>query len=113
MFSTPIYLVNIDEVLNDETGERTKAITHEQLVYADKQEVGLNEFYSSQSIHVDITGVYEIPKHMYNNERFILSEDRLHQHEIYRVAKGRNLSLVRLVLKKCKLTDLIEGVTNG
>lgn len=106
-FNTKINLVNIASVLDKSTGKRSLKIIKETTVYADTQEVGLQEFYSAYSNKKELVAVYEIPEHMYHNESYILVGDK--QYSITRAAKGRSLGYIRLPCTKCQQKDLLEG----
>lgn len=110
-FSTTIYLVDIESVQDVDTGRRHLQIVNETKVYADDQETGLQEFYSASSLKIEIIGVLEIPKHMYNNQKYILDNTRTKQYEITRVAKGHSRSYLRLPYIKVKDNKMV--ITNG
>ena len=112
-FNSRISLVDIDTVQDPATGKRTKKITRETVVYADKQEVGLQEFYSAAGIKIQLTATYEIPADKYHGERYILTDNRTKQYEITRAAKGRSLAYIKIPVKEVKSKDLLEGMSSG
>lgn len=112
-FNSRISLVDIDTVVDEKTGKRTKKIVRETVVYADKQEVGMQEFYSAAGIKIQLTATYEIPADKYHGERYILTDNRTNQYEITRAGKGRSLGYIRIPVKNVKSKDLLEGMNSG
>lgn len=112
-FNNKIYLVDIEPVLDIQTGKNHLGIVKETAVYADKQEVGIQEYYSATDNKITLQAVYEIPEYAYHGEKYILSEDRTKQFEIYRVAKGRSLAYVKLPVKAVPQKYLLEGIQSG
>jgi hypothetical protein len=112
-FSTEIYLVDIDQVLNVETGKNKLQIVNETRVFADKQEVGMNEYYASIGNSITLSAVYEIPAHAYHGEKYLITGDRKKQFEISRVGKGRTLAYLRLPVKAVQKKHLLEGMSSG
>jgi hypothetical protein len=112
-FSDLIYLVDIDQVLDINTGKNKLQITRETPVYADRQEVGMEEYYSAIGNNITLSASYEIPASSYHGEKYIITGDRKHQFEISRVGKGRNLSYLRLPVKAVQNKQLLEGMTSG
>lgn len=113
-FSDKIYLIDVDTVLDTESGKNKIKIVHETMVYADKQDVGMNEYYSAIGANITLFATYEIPAEMYHGEKYILSEDRKKQYEIYRVGKGRTPAYRRLPVRAVQnRKQMIEGVTSG
>ena len=113
-FNTKIYLVDIESVLDKETGKNKLEIVHETLAYADKQDVGLNEYYSAIGSNIKLTATFEIPAHLYHGEKYILSGDKKHQYEISRTAKGHTPSYIRLpVTAVSKKNHLVLGAKSG
>ena len=112
-FNTKIYLVDIDQVLDIETGKNKLQIVRETPVYADRQEVGMDEYYASIGNNITLTASYEIPAHTYHGEKYIVTADRKHQFEISRVGKGRSLAYLRLPVKLVQGKYLLEGMKSG
>ena len=113
-FNTKIYLTDVESVLNKETGKNQIQVVRETLVYADKQDVGLNEYYSAIDSNIKLTATFEIPAHMYHGEKYILSGDKKHQYEISRTAKGHTPSYIRLpVTAVTKKNHLVKGAKSG
>ena len=108
-FNTCICLIDICSYQDTSTGKRKLKIAKCTEVYADVQEVGLQEYYSAQSNKKELVAVYEIPAHMYHNESYIMVGKK--QYEITRAAKGRSLGYIRLPCTKCQKKDLLEGYT--
>lgn len=108
-FNTKINLVDIASVLDKATGKRSLKIMKKTPVYADEQEVGLQEFYSAYSNKKELIAVYEIPEHLYHNESYLLVGTK--QYAITRAAKGRSLGYIRLPCTKCQQKYLLEGYT--
>lgn len=106
-FNTKINLVDISSVLNKATGKRSLQIAKKTTVFADEQEVGLQEFYSAYSNKKELVAVYEIPEHLYHGESYLLVGTK--QYAITRAAKGRSLGYIRLPCTKCQQKDLLEG----
>lgn len=111
MFNSKILLGDVISTLNETTGKRTRELVNTQEVYADKQELGMNEFYSAKEIQQDLKFTFEIPKHLYNEQSFVIYNNK--QYRIYRAGKGRSLAFIKLILISCKRTDLIGGYTIG
>ena len=111
-FNHKIWLVDVDTVLNTETGKNQLKVVRETPVYADRQEVGMEEYYSAIGANIDLVATYEIPATSYHGEKYILTEDKTKQFEISRVGKGRNLSYLRIPVKKVK-KNLLEGLSSG
>lgn len=112
-FNNKIYLVDIEPVIDVQTGKNRLKIVKETLVYADKQDVGIREYYSATDNKITLQAVYEIPEHYYHGEKYILSGDRKRQYEVYRVAKGRTLAFVKLPVKSVPQKYLLEGMESG
>ena len=112
-FNDLIYLIDIDQVLDVESGKNKLEIVRETAVFADKQEVGLNEYYSAIGSKISLSATYEIPALMYHGEKYILTADRKKQFEISRVGKGRTLAYLKLPVKDVQKKNLLEGVTSG
>ena len=112
-FNTKVYLVDVDQVLDVNTGKNKLQIIRETAVYADRQEVGMEEYYSAVGNNISLSASYEIPAHSYHGEKYIVTGDRKTQYEISRVGKGRNLSLLRLPVKAVQGKNLLEGMTSG
>lgn len=112
-FNNKISLIDIETVQDMETGKRRLRIVHETELFADKQDVGLQEFYSAVGAHIQLTAVYEIPANRYHGEKYILTDNKTKQYEITRVGKGRTLGYLKLPVKKVTDTDLLEGKTSG
>lgn len=113
MFNDKIYLVDIDQVLDINTGKNKLQIVRETPVYADRQEVGMDEYYASIGNNITLSASYEIPAHSYHGEKYILTGDRKQLFEISRVGKGRNLSYLRLPVKAVQNKKLLEGALSG
>lgn len=112
-FNNKIFLVGIEPVLDLETGKTKLQITHETAVYADKQEVGMDEFYSASSNNTILSATFEIPAHLYHGERYILANGRTVQYEISRVGKGRSPAYLRLPVKAVQNKHLLDGMRSG
>lgn len=112
-FNDLIYLIDIDQVLDIESGKNKLEIVKETPVFADRQEVGMDEYYSAIGSKISLSATYEIPARMYHGEKYILTGDRKKQFEISRVGKGRSLSYLRLPVKVVQKKNLLEGVTSG
>lgn len=112
-FNNKVFLVDIEQVLDVNTGKNKMQIIHETTVYADRQEVGMDEYYASIGNNITLSASYEIPTHSYHGEKYILTGDRKHLFEISRVGKGRSLSYLRLPVKAVKDKKLLEGALSG
>ena len=112
-FNSKIYLVDVDQVLDIHTGKNKLQIVRETPVYADKQEVGMDEYYASIGNNITLSASYEIPAHAYHGEKYIITGDRKYQFEISRVGKGRNLGYLRLPVKLVQGKYLLEGMKSG
>lgn len=112
-FNDLIYLVDIDQVLDVNTGKNKLQIVRENAVYADRQEVGMNEYYSAIGSSINLSATYEIPAEAYHGEKYIITADRKRQFEISRVGKGRSPSYLRLPVKAVQGKALLEGMTSG
>lgn len=112
-FNTKIFLVDVDQVLDINTGKNKLQIVRETPVYADKQEVGMDEYYASIGNNITLSASYEIPANSYHGEKYIITGDRKRQYEISRVGKGRSLSYLRLPVKAVQNKHLLEGMTSG
>lgn len=112
-FNDEISLVNIEPVLNVESGKNTLQIVSETLVYADRQEVGMEEYYSAVGAKINLSATYEIPADAYNGEKYILTDNRTRQYEISRVAKGRNKAYLKLPVRAVQKKELLEGMKSG
>lgn len=112
-FSNLIYLIDIEPVLDVQTGKNKLKIVRETPVYADKQEVGINEYYAAVNNKITLQSTYEIPENMYHGEKYILADNRTKQFEIFRVAKGRTLAYVKLPVKAVPQKYLVEGANSG
>lgn len=112
-FNDKIYLVDIEPVLDKETGKNKLQIVRETEVYADKQEVGLNEYYSAIGAKITLAATFEIPAEYYSGEKYIVTEDRKKQYEISRAAKGRTPAYIKLPVVAVQKKNLLEGMTSG
>lgn len=112
-FNDKIYLVDIEPVLDKETGKNKLQIVRETPVYADRQEVGMEEFYSAAGGKVNLSATFEIPAVSYHGEKYILTHNKTKQFEISRVGKGRSLAYLRLPVKSVQNKNLLEGMTSG
>lgn len=112
-FNNLIVLVDIEPVLNKETGKNKLQIVRETEVFADKQEVGMNEYYSAVGAKINLSATYEIPASHYHGEKYILTNNRTKQFEISRVGKGRSPAYLRLPVIAVQKKNLLEGVTSG
>lgn len=102
-YNSRISLCNIETVPNVATGRRHFEITNETVVYADLQEVGMNEYYSAAGNGTELVAVYEVPADKYHGERYLIDHtpqgDKTYQ--ITRAAKGRNRGYIKLPVKEC------------
>ena len=112
-FDDLIVLVDIEPVLDKETGKNKLQIVRETEVFADKQEVGMEEYYSAVGAKINLSRSYEIPADAYHGEKYILTDGRTKQFEISRVGKGRNLGYLRLPVVLVQKKNLLEGMTSG
>ena len=111
-FNNLIYLVDIDQVLDITTGKNKLQVVRKTAVYADRQEVGMNEYYSAIGSNIDLSATYEIPAGAYHGEKYILTKDNK-QYEISRVGKGHSLAYLRLPVKAVQGKFLLEGMSSG
>lgn len=112
-FNELVYLVDIDLVLDKESGKNKFQIVHETPVYADRQEVGMEEYYSAIGAKINLSATYEIPAGKYHGEKYILTDNRTKQFEISRVGKGRSLAYLRLPVIAVQKKNLLEGMISG
>ena len=112
-FNDLIFLVDIDQVLDVQTGKNKLQIVRETPVYADRQEVGMDEYYSAIGSNINLSATYEIPASYYHGEKYLITGDRKKQFEISRVGKGRSLAYLRLPVKAVQSKALLEGLTSG
>jgi hypothetical protein len=112
-FNDIIYLVDIEPRIDTETGKNKLQIVKETMVYADQQEVGLNEYYSAVGAKIILSATFEIPIEYYSGEKYIITGDRKKQYEISRVAKGRTPAYVKLPVVGVQKKNLLEGLTSG
>ena len=112
-FSNLIYLIDIEPVIDIQTGKNKLKIVRETPVYADRQEVGINEYYAATNNKITLQCTYEIPADMYHGEKYIMADNRTKQFEIFRVAKGRSLGYVKLPVKSVPQKYLVEGANSG
>ena len=112
-FNDRIYLVDIEPVFNKESGKNTLQIVKETEVYADRQEVGMDEYYSAVGANINLSATYEIPADAYHGEKYLITGDRKKQFEISRVGKGRSLGYLRIPVKAVQNKNLLEGMTSG
>lgn len=112
-FNDKIYLVDIAPSIDLETGNNKLKVVKETEVYADRQEVGMDEYYSANNAKINLIATYEIPASSYHGEKYILTGDRKKQFEISRVGKGRSLAYLRLPVKAVQNKNLLEGASSG
>lgn len=105
-FSDPIYLLDVVSVQDPDTGKRQLKVERKTLVYADQQEVGLQEYYSAQSNKKELVAVYEIPAHLYHNESYLVAEGK--QYTIARTAKGRTPAFIRLPCVNSQAKEIVK-----
>lgn len=111
-FNSLIYLVDIDQVLDVTSGKNKLQIVRQTPVYADRQEVGMDEYYSAIGSKINLSATYEIPAVAYHGEKYIITSDNK-QYEISRVGKGRSLAYLRLPVKAVQGKSLLEGMSSG
>lgn len=112
-FNHKIYLVDIEPVLDVETGKNKLQIVRETTVYADRQEVGMDEYYSAIGNSITLSATYEIPAKSYHGEKYLVTGDRKMQFEISRVGKGRSLAYLRLPVVVVQNKNLLEALSSG
>lgn len=112
-FNDLIVLVDIEPVLDKESGKNKLQIVRETEVFADKQEVGMDEYYSAVGAKITLTATYEVPASTYHGEKYLLAYNRTKQFEISRVGKGRSLAYLKLPVKAVQNKNLLEGMTSG
>ena len=112
-FNDRVVLVDIEPVLDKESGKNKLQIVRETEVFADKQEVGMEEYYSAVGAKINLTATYEIPASAYHGEKYLLAYNRTKQFEISRVGKGRSLAYLKLPVKAVQNKNLLEGMTSG
>lgn len=112
-FNNRIVLVDIESVLDTNTGKNKLQIVRETEVFADRQEVGMEEYYSAIGAKINLSATYEIPAVSYHGEKYILADNRTKQFEISRVGKGRSLAYLRLPVVAVQKKNLLEGMTSG
>ena len=112
-FNDLIVLVDIEQKLDTTSGKNKLQVVRETEVFADKQEVGMEEYYSAIGAKINLSRSYEIPASSYNGEKYILTDNRTKQFEISRVGKGRNLGYLRLPVVAVQKKNLLEGMTSG
>ena len=113
-FNNLVFLVDIDQVLDLETGKNKLQIVRETPVYADRQEVGLEEYSYAATSKITLIASYEIPAHAYHGEKYLLADNKTKQFEIYRVGKGRNPGYLRLPVKAVQSKNaLLGGMLSG
>ena len=105
-FNTLITLLDVKSVQNQDTGKRQLVVERRTPVYADEQEVGLQEYYSAQSNKIELVAVYEIPAHLYHNESYLVAKGE--QYTITRTAKGRTPAYIRLPCVKSKKNEVVN-----
>jgi hypothetical protein len=109
-FNDLIHLVDIEPVLDKKTGKTHLQIVRETPIYADRQEVGMEEYYSAAGEKRVLIATYEIPAHSYRGEKYILTHNRTRQFEISRVGKGRSLGYLKLPVTKVANKNLLGGM---
>lgn len=112
-FNDRIVLIDIESVLDKTTGKTKLEIVRETEVYADKQEVGMQEYYSAAGAKRVLIATYEIPAHAYRGEKYILTDNRTRQFEISRVGKGRSLAYLKLPVVGVSSKNLLGGMKSG
>ena len=112
-FNDKVCLVDIEPVLDVETGKNKLKIVRETEVFADRQEVGMEEYYSAVGAKINLSASYEIPASAYHGEKYLLADGKTKQFEISRVGKGRSLAYLRLPVKSVQSKDLLEGMKSG
>ncbi len=105
-FNTPIILLDVVSVQDPDTGKRQLKIEHRTSVYADAQEVGLQEYYSAQSNKKELVAVFEIPAHLYHNESYLVASGK--QYTITRTAKGRTPAYIRLPCVNSQAKEIVK-----
>ena len=112
-FNDLIYLVDIELALDISSGKNKLQIVRETPVFADKQDVGMEEYYSAVGNKINLFATYEIPANCYHGEKYILADDRTKQYEISRVGKGRSPAYRRLPVTVVHSKNLLEGMSSG
>ena len=113
-FNDLVFLVDVDSKLDIESGKNKLQIVRETQVFADRQEVGLEEYSSAYTSKIVLVASYEIPANAYHGEKYLLTDNKTKQFEIYRVGKGRNLGYLRLPVRAVQnKKQLLDGTTSG
>lgn len=105
-FSDPIYLLDVVSVQDPTTGKRKLTVERKTLVYADQQEVGLQEYYSAQSNKRELVAVFELPAHLYKGESYLVYEGK--QYTVTRTAKGRTPAYIRLPCVNSQAKEIVK-----
>lgn len=112
-FNNKIYLVDVETGLDIESGKNKPMIVRQTEVYADLQDVGLNEYYSAVGNNITLSATFEIPVHYYHGEKYIVTGDRKKCFEISRVAKGRSPAFHKLPVKEVQSKNILEVLTHS
>lgn len=112
-FNDKIYLIDIEPVLDPNSGKNKNKIVRETAVYADLQDVGMEEYYNAVGNSILLSATYELPSDMYHGEKYILTADRKMLYEVSRVGKGHTPSYRRLPVKEVQNKKLLEVVSSG
>lgn len=109
-FNDVVYLLDVESVQDVNNGTRKLRVIGETKVYADIQEVGMNEFYQATMVEQKLSASIEIAEDKYKGQRYIVDKNAKKVYCVTRVGKGRNKGYLRLpveevldeqIIKKC------------
>jgi hypothetical protein len=106
--NTVIYLVEVVQVQDPDTGTRTQEITGVSEIMAQKSQVGYNTYWQAAQAKIDLNCSVEIIARSYKKQKYlvIFNEGAREQYEIYNVANGSALHTIKLNLKAVNLPFL-------
>lgn len=109
--NTRLKLLNVESVQNEETGEREKRVIELTNIIGEKNQVGMQTYWSATANDVKLTCVFIIRKKMYKNQKYVFAENELY--EINNTAKASDLNNIQLNVVVVKDEELKEVVKNA
>lgn len=104
-----ITLLDVDTVQNENSGEREKVVIKQSSILGQKNEVGMQTFWSATANNVRLSCVFTVRRKVYHNQKYVYANDEIY--EINNTAKGATFNDVQLnavELKDDALKEMIK-----
>ena len=114
-----IYLFNVTQQQNQETGERTKTIEGVIRVQGSVGPTGSTTYWQAQAANIELRGTILIQHRVYKKQQYLYFKDIHGQGQVYKrnsEARAEDEHLIKINYEDVKETDikeLIENVIQG